>query len=134
VDPRELTAYITAVSEDKKAQDLVILDFRGISILFDFCIIMTGTSRIQTKAIARAIDERVKSIKPHKRQLHGLEFGTWILLDYGMTVAHIFTPQERIFYDLEELWKDIPRLAPSELLKEFSFNLSSPAGEEEAPL
>jgi len=127
-----MTAYMVAIAEERQAQNIIVLDFRGVSILFDFCVIATGTSRIQTKAIARAIDERMKSLKPQKRQLHGTEFGSWILLDYGAAVTHIFTPQERIFYDLEDLWKDIPRIDPAVMLKEYPIELSSQKSEEEA--
>jgi ribosome-associated protein len=113
VTSKELAALIVALADEKKAENMLILDFNGVSILYDYVLLASASSRVQTRAIARAVDEKVKKLKPFKRHIHGMAFGTWILLDYGTVVLHLFTEKERHFYDLEELWKDVPVLLPS---------------------
>jgi ribosome-associated protein len=111
----EIAALVAYTAGEKKASNIVVLDFRENSILYDFCIVASAETRVQTKAIARAIDERVKGLKPPKRQVQGMPFGNWILLDYGTVVANIFMDWERSFYDLEGFWKTVPRLSPDSL-------------------
>jgi len=113
VTSKELAALIVALADEKKAENMLILDFNGVSILYDYVLLASASSRVQTRAIARAVDEKVKKLKPFKRHIHGMAFGTWILLDYGTVVLHLFTEKERHFYDLEELWKDVPVLSSS---------------------
>jgi ribosome-associated protein len=111
----ELAALMAHIADEKKASNIMVLDFRENSILFDFCIIASAETRIQTKAIARAIDEQVKDLKPPKRQVQGMAYGNWVLLDYGIVVANIFMDWERSFYDLEGFWKNVPRLSTADL-------------------
>jgi len=113
VTSKELTALILELAEEKKAENMLILDFNGVSILYDYVMLASASSRVQTRAIARAVDEKVKKLKPFRRHIHGMAFGNWILLDYGIVVFHVFTEKERHFYDLEELWKDVPLVSPS---------------------
>lgn len=114
-DSFEFVSLVAAIADDKKAQDIIVLDFRGISILYDFSVIVSAVTRIQTRAIARAIDAHVKKMNLPRRTIQGMPAGSWILMDYGGVVIHIFMERIRTFYDLEELWKDIPRLDPHEL-------------------
>lgn len=110
IDNLELASYIVKLADSKKASDILVLDFQGISILYDVFVIASAMTRVQTRAIARAIDEKLKALHTPKRRIQGMAAGTWILMDYGPVVAHIFTEPERAFYDLEELWKDVPRI------------------------
>jgi len=93
----------------KKAEDTVIIKLQDITVLTDFFIIMTGLSRTQNKAIASAIEEKLKE-KGYKRKSHteGYEDASWILMDYIDFIIHIFLPEKRSFYDLEGLWGDAP--------------------------
>ena len=110
IETLELASYIVKLADSKKASDILVLDFKGSSILCDIFIIASAMTRVQTRAIARSIDEKLKNLTPPKRKIQGMEAGSWILMDYGPVVAHIFTEPERAFYDLEELWKDVPRI------------------------
>lgn len=92
-----------------KAQDVVILDLRGLSTATDFFVVATGTSDVQVKAIADNIIDELKDddVRPGHRE--GSKGGRWILVDYVDFIVHVFHPQAREFYQLEDLWGDAPR-------------------------
>lgn len=96
---------------DKKAEDVIVLDVRGLTSYADYFVLMTADSDRQAGAIADAVDERLKGRGATKVGVEGYESGRWILIDYGDVVAHVFNRESRSFYDLEGLWADAPRLA-----------------------
>ena len=101
-----------AVAADKKAENLVALDLRGISTFTDFFVICSGTSEPHLKAIAGEIEHRLKAddnVAP--AAVDGYPMSHWIVIDYTDVVVHIFHEQKRGFYSLEDLWSDAPRLA-----------------------
>jgi ribosome-associated protein len=111
MSPEQLTQAIGALASDKKAIDIVALDLRGIAGYTDFFLICSGGSDRQTKAIHDGIHEGMK--KEHDtlpRRVDGLSEARWILMDYLDCVVHIFTPDTRDYYRLEQLWGDVPRL------------------------
>jgi ribosome-associated protein len=89
---------------DKKAEDLISLDIRARTILTDHFVIATGRSNIQTRAIADGISEALRNAGYAAIRTEGYNEGTWILLDLGPVIVHIFTPEQRAFYNLERLW------------------------------
>lgn len=89
---------------DKKAEDLTELDVAGRTILADKFVIVTGRSKIQTRSIADAIAEKIKEAGLRVSRIEGYADGNWILLDLGSVVVHVFTPEQRAFYNLERLW------------------------------
>ena len=95
-----------SAAEDKRARDITVLDISPISTLCDYFIICSGGSSTQVKAIAENILEKLSDhgILPKRRE--GLREGSWILLDYGDVVVHIFQEEQRYFYNLERLWGD----------------------------
>jgi ribosome-associated protein len=98
-------------SLEKKAKDLVILKVNEISAFADYFIIVSGTSDRQVRAIAAAIQENLKKGGILPLGIEGEAAGQWILLDYGDVIIHIFLDTVRIFYDLERLWSEAPRMA-----------------------
>ncbi|MCA9795398.1 MAG: ribosome silencing factor [Candidatus Eremiobacteraeota bacterium] len=100
------TAADTAV--DKRASDVLILDVGKISVLCDYFVVSSAPTRVQTRDIARSIEDALNKKGHQKRRIQGLEEGAWILIDYGDVVIHVFLQQEREFYDLEGLWKEAP--------------------------
>jgi ribosome-associated protein len=107
---RALLAARTA--QDNRGTNIVVLDMRPLTDLFDFFVIASGTSRRQLHAISEEID-RVMEKELHDRRLgiEGYEESRWILLDYGDIVVHLFEPETRAYYALEDLWgqaKQIP--------------------------
>jgi len=107
--PLEQARRIADLAQDKLARDVTILDMRPVCTYTDFFVICTGQNPRQTKAIYDEVRERVKaeeSVVP--RHVTGEKDGSWILADYLDVVLHVFTPDARAYYRLEELWGDVP--------------------------
>jgi ribosome-associated protein len=89
---------------DKKAEDVVTLPLEGRTIVADAFVLATGRSKIQTRAIADGIAEKVREAGLRVARVEGYADAGWILLDLGSVVVHVFTPEQRAFYNLERLW------------------------------
>lgn len=98
------------IADDNRAKDILVLDLRQTTPLVDFFVIVTATARRQSNAIASEIDQAMKKQGEAKLGLEGSEEGRWILIDYGDFVVHIFSPEFRAFYALEDIWGDAPQL------------------------
>lgn len=105
---RFLADVIVKGMEEKKAKDIVVMDLRAVrGAVTDFFVICEGESDKQVQAIARSVEEFVdKEVKEDPSHREGFENSEWILLDYFNVVVHIFIPEKREFYALEELWGD----------------------------
>ena len=107
--PEELSAAIVHQAADRKALDIVQLDLRGIIGYTDYFVICTGRSDRQVKAIHDAIHQGLKDeygVLP--RRVEGLTQAHWVLMDYLDVVVHVFTPETREYYRLEQLWGEAP--------------------------
>ena len=91
---------------DKRATDVVVLDLRELTIVCDYFVIASARNTIHSKAVADGIAERLAEEGRRPRHIEGLPTATWVLMDYGDVVVHIFLPDERGYYDLERLWQD----------------------------
>lgn len=102
---------------EKKAEDVVILDLRGLSDVCDFFVIASGQADVQVKAIARAVTEGLRDAGQSPAGAEGLESGRWALLDYFDVVVHVFKPEVRDYYQIERLWDDagVLSVAPEQL-------------------
>jgi ribosome-associated protein len=112
--PEELVQQIAFFAQEKKAIDVVVLDLREVVGYTDYFLICSGNTARQTKAIHDGILEGLK--REHEllpRRVEGAGAAEWILMDYLDAVAHIFTPQAREYYRLEELWGEAPASAAS---------------------
>ncbi|MCZ6633078.1 MAG: ribosome silencing factor [bacterium] len=94
--------------QSTKAEDVVLIDLRGIADFVDYFLICTGTSGVHVKALANAVVEGLKAEDIRPWQVEGYESRKWILIDYVDVVIHIFLPDTRTFYRLERLWGDAP--------------------------
>jgi len=97
------------LARERKAHDLTVLDLRGISSATDYFVLASGRSDVQSKAIAEHIVEELKAEGTRAGHVEGMTSGRWVLLDYVDFVVHVFHPQARAFYQLENLWGDAPR-------------------------
>lgn len=95
---------------DKKAEDLLLLDLRGLSSVTDFFVICHGTSRRHVQAVAENIRIGLKKLKVTGEHVEGFEEGRWVVLDYIDAIVHIFDEETRKMYQLEELWGDAARI------------------------
>jgi ribosome-associated protein len=113
---RELAAICARVADDTKAEDLIVLDVRGMASFTDYFVLMSGRSTRHVQGLAEAIESELRSKRVSSKHSEGLREGVWVLLDFNDVVVHIFYKDKRKFYDLEGLWHDAPRIELAELL------------------
>jgi ribosome-associated protein len=109
LSPLEQARAIAAIAQDKLGRDVVILDMQPVCAYTDYFVVVSGGNPRQTKAIWDEVHFRLK--KDHAllpRSADGEQEATWIVADYVDVVLHVFTPEARAFYRLEELWDDVP--------------------------
>jgi ribosome-associated protein len=104
----EQARRIAALAQEKLAEDVVILDMRPVCTFTDYFVIATGRNPRQTAEIWDEVHGRLKHEQLIPRAWDGTQEGTWILADYLDVVLHVFTPEAREYYKLEELWNDVP--------------------------
>ena len=92
--------------DDKKAEDIQIIDIREVSCMADYFVIANGTNVNQVHALCDNVSEELAKLKALTKQTEGYTAGNWILMDYGDIIIHIFDRESRSFYDLERIWKD----------------------------
>ncbi len=107
---RELARTSVEAILEKKGRDVLVMDMQGVSGVADVFVLCTGDSDLQIKAIADAVQDRIRE-RHAERPWHveGYEFRQWVLLDYVDLVVHVFLEERRAFYGLERLWGDAPR-------------------------
>jgi ribosome-associated protein len=105
---REILAHAVKAADDKRAEDILALNMKGLSLVADFFLICHGNSEKQVQAIAREIKEKAQENGLDVKRLEGFEEARWILIDLGDVVAHVFHKEERGYYKLEKLWGDAP--------------------------
>jgi ribosome-associated protein len=110
---RSLQLAFTAarISEENRGRDIVILDMREVTPLFDYFVLATGSSRRQMHAISEEIDHTLEGLGDRRLGIEGYVDGRWILLDYGDVVVHLFDGEARDYYALEQLWCRARRVA-----------------------
>ena len=112
MDIRKLQKTVVTALEDVKARDIEVFDVRHLTSLFDRVVIASADSVRQTKALARNVQDKAKSIGARVYGLEGEDSGEWILVDLGDVVVHIMQPAVRAHYNLEELWNQPKPKAP----------------------
>lgn len=107
LEPIDLARTLVDVLEDKKAEDIVLLDLAAHSVFTDFFIICTGNSERQLSALVEAVDEAArKAFQLKSPRVEGHPEGGWVLVDFGIVIVHLFSPAQRRRYKLEELWHE----------------------------
>lgn len=106
----DLLQVVYKALDDKRAEDIVILNMKNISLLADYFIICHGNSDRQIQAIAREVKEKAEENGFDVRRIEGYDSARWILIDLGDMVVHVFNKEERQFYNLERLWGDAPQI------------------------
>lgn len=95
---------------DHKARDIVVLDMRGVTSLCDYFVLATGGSRKQIHVLAEEIDAALRAEGETRLGIEGYEASKWVVQDYGDFVVHLFDPETRAYYGLEDLWADARRV------------------------
>lgn len=105
---RELLLTAVKAADDKRAEDIIVLNMKGISLIADYFIICHGNSDKQVQAIAREIREKALEQGYDLKRMEGFDEARWVLIDIGDVVVHVFHREERSYYNLERLWGDAP--------------------------
>jgi ribosome-associated protein len=113
MDSRKLARLCREFADDKKAEDIVILDVRKLTSVTDYFVIATGTSEPHLRAITDEIVEKLRMDHEQRpRAVDGETGRAWVVLDYSDVVVHVMRPDTRTLYNLEGLWSDAPRVKP----------------------
>ena len=107
---KEMTRLAISALEDKKAEDISIIDISEVSVLADYFLIASGSNRSQIQALTDNVEEKLVRAGYAKKQIEGYDTANWILMDYGDIIVHIFDRENRLFYDLERIWRDGKRV------------------------
>ena len=99
-------------ADGKKAYDILILDIRGLTTVADYFVICSGSNTTQVGAIADGVGQKLAAGNIYASHIEGEAESTWVLMDYGDVVVHVFEEQTRVYYGLDRLWSDAARVAP----------------------
>ena len=105
-DSKKMAALAVEALEEKIGEDIKVIDITEISILADYFIIASGMNKNQVQALVDNVEESLGRAGYECRQVEGYQSANWILLDYGDIIVHIFDSENRLFYDLERIWRD----------------------------
>lgn len=103
---KEMTKIVVNALEEKKGEDIQVIDISRISILGDYFIIASGSNRSQIQAMANEVEEKMHKAGFSLKQMEGYDNANWVLMDFRDVIVHIFDNENRLFYDLERIWRD----------------------------
>ena len=112
---KEMARIAYRALSEKKGEDIKIIDISGISVLADYFLIANGSNANQVSALVDSVEEELHKAGFHLKQREGQGGGSWVLLDFGDIIVHVFDKENRLFYDLERIWKDGKDITPEEL-------------------
>lgn len=120
----EMAKAVVKAAAENRGQDIMVLDLTGVTSLFDFFVLVTGSSRRQLGAVADEIELAMKGLGEKKLSISGLEEGRWVVMDYGSVVIHLFDEETRGYYNLENLWADGKLVDVSEIVNSSSASMA----------
>ena len=112
---KEMVKLAVQALEDKKGEDIKVIDITGVSVLADYFIIASGTNKNQVQALVDNVDETLGRAGYEAKQMEGYTTANWVLLDYNDIIVHVFDSENRLFYDLERIWRDGKTISLDEL-------------------
>ena len=112
---KEMAKLAIVALEDKKAEDIRVIDISEVSVLADYFIIADGNNRNQVQAMIDNVEETLGKAGYEPKQIEGYQTANWVLMDYGDVIVHVFDKENRLFYDLERIWRDGKQIELSEL-------------------
>lgn len=106
ITSKEMAKIAYKALSEKKAEDIQVIDISNISVLADYFIIANGSNQNQLEAMRDAVDEALYKANVPVKQVEGNRSSSWILMDFGDIIVHVFSKEDRLFYDLERIWGD----------------------------
>lgn len=106
MNSKEMARLAIKALEDKKAEEIKVIDISEVSVIADYFIIANGTNRSQIQALSDHVEETLGKAGAPLRQIEGYQNANWVLLDFHDVIIHIFDKENRLFYDLERIWRD----------------------------
>lgn len=103
---REMARIAYHALSEKKGEDIKVIDISNVSVLADYFIIANGNNVSQVKALVEEVEEKLYKAGFQVKQREGYGTGSWVLLDFGDIIVHVFDKENRLFYDLERIWSD----------------------------
>ncbi len=103
---KEMAKIAYNALDDKKAEDITVIDITGVSVMADYFVIANGTNQNQVKALVDNVQEELYKAGYEPKQVEGYRSANWVLLDYNDIIVHVFSKEDRLFYDLERIWRD----------------------------
>jgi len=117
MESKDMAQIVVTALEDKKANDLKVIDISELSVIADYFIIASGENRNQIQTLADHVKKTLEKEGCYPKQIEGYQTANWILMDYSDIIIHIFSEEDRLFYDLERIWRDGKIMEIDELKK-----------------
>ncbi|MCM1119473.1 MAG: ribosome silencing factor [bacterium] len=111
----EIARIVIEALEEKKAEDIKVIDISQLSIIADYFIIAGGSNRSQIQALSDNVAEKLGRAGHSLKQKEGYDTANWVLMDFGDVIVHIFDKENRLLYDLERIWRDGRQIAKEDL-------------------
>ncbi len=102
----EMSRLAVKALEDKKGMDIKVIDIHDVSVIADYFVIASGSNQNQVQAMVDNVEETLGRAGFEPKQIEGVKSSSWILMDYGDLIVHVFDEENRLFYDLERIWRD----------------------------
>ena len=115
---QEMARLACKALDEKKGQDIKVIDIHEVSVIADYFIIASGSNQNQVQAMVDNVEETLGRAGFEPKQVEGTKNSNWILMDYGDLIVHVFDEENRLFYDLERIWRDGRVLDAKEFLEE----------------
>ena len=103
---KEMVKTAVAALQDKKGEDIRVIDISGVTVIADYFIIASGSNPNQVQALVDNVEEQMYKAGYDDPRVEGYNTASWVLLDYNDVIVHVFSQDDRLFYDLERLWRD----------------------------
>ena len=114
---KEMVKLAVQALEDKKGEDIKVIDIHEVSVIADYFVIASASNQNQVQAIVDNVEEQLGRAGFEAKQVEGTRNSSWVLMDYGDMIVHVFDEENRLFYDLERIWRDGKVLDMDEFLK-----------------
>lgn len=115
-DFKKMVSYAYEALDDKKAEDITIIDISKVSTIADYFIIANGTNLLHVQSLVNSVSSELGKAGYEPNKIEGGRNSSWVLMDYLDLVVHIFTSEDRDFYNLERIWKDGKLISKEELI------------------